>query len=95
MVSDGRPLGYDVDMVASPVNPDDFDLEHVEATKLMTVEEKLLVGPQLFDLAVESIRAGLEASHRAGNPALLVSDEALDEIIRQRFALAARLDESD
>lgn len=72
-----------------PVNPVDFDAERLAAAMRMTIEERLLVGPQLFDLAVESIAAGLRAEGREPTP------EELRAAVRERFRRSEAGDKAD
>jgi hypothetical protein len=76
-------------MEPHPVNPADFDAERLAAAMRMTLEERLLVGPELFQLAVESIAAGLRAEGREPTP------EELRAVVRERFRIGAEFDESD
>ena len=80
---------YTSNVEPRPVNPDDFDAERLAAAMRMTLEERLLVGPELFQLAVESIAAGLRAEGR--DP----TAEELRAVVRERFRIGSEFDESD
>ncbi|MBL9121814.1 MAG: hypothetical protein JNL80_18055 [Phycisphaerae bacterium] len=72
-----------------PVTPAEFDDERLAAAMRMTIEERLLMGLELFDLAVESIAAGVRAEGREPTP------EELRAVVRARFRLGSDHDESD
>jgi hypothetical protein len=71
------------------VTPDEFDKERLAAAMRMTIEKRLLMGPELFELAIESIAAGLRAEGREPTP------NELRAVVRARFRLGSERDESD
>jgi hypothetical protein len=72
-----------------PVTPAEFDDERLAAAMRMTIEQRLLMGPDLFDLAVESIAAGLRAEGHEPTP------EELRAFVRERFGQVSGHDDSD
>lgn len=68
------------------LSADDLYREEVEAARQQSVEEKLLAGPDLFDLACEFMRAGIRAQ-------IPDADESrVQEILEERLALGRRLE---
>jgi len=61
--------------------------ERVLRARLMSPEEKILAGPQLFDYACRIARDGI----RDQNPG--ATDEQVETILLQRLALRQRLEE--
>jgi hypothetical protein len=68
---------------------DELYREDVAAARKMSVEQRLAAGPELFDFACEITRGGI----RHQNPD--ATDEEVEAILRQRLALAERLEASD
>jgi hypothetical protein len=66
---------------------DDIYRERVLRARLMSPEEKILAGPQLFDYACRIARDGI----RDQNPG--ATDEQVETILLQRLALRQRLEE--
>lgn len=65
---------------------DPFWAEEVERARHQSPEEKLRLGPDLFDYACEITLAGI----RWQNPG--ISDEQALDILRQRLELAERIE---
>jgi hypothetical protein len=65
---------------------DDIYRERVLRARLMSPEEKILAGPQLFDYACRIARDGI----RDQNPD--ATDEQVETILLQRLALRQRLE---
>ena len=66
---------------------DDLYRERVLRARRMSLEEKLLAGPQLFDFACRIVRDGIRNQHPDA------TDEQVEEILLQRLALRRRLEE--
>ncbi|MDZ4753420.1 MAG: hypothetical protein SGJ11_02860 [Phycisphaerae bacterium] len=71
------------------MDADDFDREAIEADRLLTPEERLALGPQLYREAVTV----LEATLRAQFPEL--GEEDIGAKLIERLTWASTLDESD
>jgi hypothetical protein len=65
---------------------DSLYLERVRRARQMTPEEKLLGGPQLFDMACRITRAGIR--HQFPD----ADDQQVEKILAQRIALRAQLE---
>lgn len=76
----------DARMAADPTR---FDAELLASAAAMTPQEKLLAGPDLFAEAIEMMAAALRAEDSTR------SDDRIESLIRDRLALARRLDPSD
>jgi hypothetical protein len=61
--------------------------DKIEAAKRMSPEERFLVGGELFDAVIERMRAGI----RMQQPE--VSEERVQAILRERLAIARRLED--
>jgi hypothetical protein len=67
---------------------DEIYREKIRAARMMTPEQKLLAGAQLFDYACRITLSGI----RSQNPD--ASEERVQEILRERLALAERLEKA-
>lgn len=61
--------------------------EEIREARRLTPEQRLLAGPQLFDSACEMTKAGIRWQHPDAD------EERVMEILRQRLALARRLED--
>ncbi|NOS99905.1 MAG: hypothetical protein HOP29_04700 [Phycisphaerales bacterium] len=66
---------------------DDIYREKVLRARKMTVEEKLLAGPRLFEFACRIMREGIRMQHAD------FDDAAVEDELRRRLAIARRLEE--
>jgi hypothetical protein len=60
--------------------------EKLERARQMSPAERLLAGPQLFDMASEWVKAGIRTQFPDAD------DTAVERIFRERLALARRLE---
>ena len=63
-------------------------LDKVLRAREESIEQKLLDGPRLFAFACEAARAGIRADHPNATP------EQVNEVLRARFTLIEKLEES-
>ena len=68
------------------LSADDLYWEEVEAARRQSIEEKLLAGPELFELACEFMRAGIRLQFPDAD------EVQANEILEQRLALGRRLE---
>ena len=61
--------------------------DKIEAARRMSPEEKLRAGGDLFDAVVERMRAGIRMQHPQA------SEEQVQVILRERLAIARRLED--
>jgi hypothetical protein len=65
---------------------DELHSERIRAAQQMPLEDKLLAGPQLFDLVCKIMADGVRDEHPDANEA------RVKDIVRERLALSARLE---
>jgi hypothetical protein len=65
---------------------DELYREQVLAARAMSPDERFFAGPRLFDFACQVTRDGIRHQHPDA------SDEQVEEFLRQRLALARRLE---
>jgi hypothetical protein len=68
------------------LSADDLYWEEVEAARHQSVEQKLLAGPDLFELACEFMRSGIRSQFPDADAA------QVQAILEQRLALGRRLE---
>ena len=66
---------------------DQLRRDKIESARKMSPEQKLLTGPELFDLAVESVRTGIRMQHPGAD------DAAVEQLLRARLRLLHRRDQ--
>jgi len=62
--------------------------EKIEQARHIAPEQKLLAGAELFDYAAEITKAGIRAQHPDADESQVI------RFLRQRLAIAARLEQS-
>lgn len=62
--------------------------DKVRRARMASLEQKLAAGPMLFEYACEAARAGIRAQHVHASP------EEVEQLLRQRLAIASRLEEA-
>jgi hypothetical protein len=65
---------------------DELDREAIARSAKMSPEDKLLAGPRLFDQVCRVMRDGIRDEHPNAD------DETVEKILRERLALARRLE---
>jgi len=71
-------------MEARTMTADDFEREQIEEARAMSPGLKLFLGPQIFDRTVLFLTAGVRSQFPEAD------DERVQEIVRERLALARR-----
>jgi hypothetical protein len=75
------------DMEPTPENLASLHRERLERARQMSPEKKLTAGPELFELAVECMRAGIRMDHPAAD------DTQVRKMIQERLARQRQKDE--
>jgi hypothetical protein len=65
---------------------DEIYRDRVLRARRMSIAEKILAGPELFDMACRISRDGIRAQHPEAD------DQRVEELLRQRLAIARRLE---
>jgi hypothetical protein len=65
---------------------DEIYRDRVRRARKMTIAEKILDGPQLFDMACRISRDGIRAQHPGAD------DRRVEELLRQRLAIGGRME---
>jgi hypothetical protein len=65
---------------------DEIYRDRVRRARQMSIADKILAGPELFDMACRISRDGIRAQHPEAD------DRRVEELLRQRLTMARRLE---